>query len=104
MTALPLATSTTGCPDDELLKSFCGLIRDHAPDGVDAGPVVSRLIGALVVVAVVFLAGRLVRRAVGGALDRASADRQVRNLVHNLLTVATLALASLGGLSALGLQ
>lgn len=99
-----LATSTTGCPDDDLLKSLCGVIRDHAPDGVDAGPVVSRLIGALVVVAVVFLSGRLLRGVVNGALERASADRQVRNLVHNLLTVGTLVLGLLGGLSALGLS
>jgi small-conductance mechanosensitive channel len=97
-----LATSYTGCPDDDLLRALCHVIQDHAPDGV--GPVVSRFVGALVVVAAVFLGGRLVRGAVGGALERASADRQVRNLVHNLLTVATLALASLGGLSALGLQ
>jgi small conductance mechanosensitive channel len=99
-----LATSTTGCPDDDLLRSLCGLIRDHAPDGVDAGPVVSRLIGALVIVAAVFVSGRLVRGVVNGALERASADRQVRNLIHNLLTVATLVLALLGGLSALGLS
>jgi small-conductance mechanosensitive channel len=99
-----LATSTTGCPDDDLLRSLCGLIRDHAPDGVDAGPVVSRLIGSLVILAVVFLSGRLVRGVVNGALERASADRQVRNLIHNLLTVATLVLALLGGLSALGLS
>jgi small conductance mechanosensitive channel len=99
-----LATSTTGCPDDDLLRSLCGLIRDHAPDGVDAGPVVSRLIGSLVIIAAVFLSGRLVRGVVNGALERASADRQVRNLIHNLLTVATLVLALLGGLSALGLS
>jgi small-conductance mechanosensitive channel len=99
-----VATSYTDCPGDELLKSLCGFIRDHSPDGVDAGPLLSRLIGALVVVAVVFVAGRLLRGAVNGALERASADRQVRNLIHNLLTVATLVLALLAGLSALGLS
>ncbi len=65
---------------------------------------ISRLIGAMVVVVLVFLAGRLVRGAVRGALERATADRQVRNLIHNLLTVTTLVLALLGGLSALGLS
>jgi small-conductance mechanosensitive channel len=102
--AATTTTSTAGCPDDQLLKSLCGFIQDHLPDGLDAGPVVSRLIGALVVVALVIVAGRLFRGAVNGALVRATADRQVRNLIHNLLTVATLVLALLGGLSALGLS
>ncbi len=106
MTALSLlaATSTAHCPSNDLLQSLCVLIREHAPDGVDAGPLVSRIVGALVVVALVIVGGRLLRGAVNGALERAAADRQVRNLIHNLLTMATLVLALLGGLSSLGLE
>ncbi len=64
----------------------------------------SRLLGALVVLVGVVLAGRVVRWLVNRALARTSADRQVRNLIHNLISVGTIVLAILGGLSALGLS
>jgi small-conductance mechanosensitive channel len=100
-TGLPLATNFHNCPEPEPLHWICGSVNDRLPD---SGPVVSHVIGALVVVAGVIIAGRIVRGLTNRALERTSADRQVRNLIHNLLSVATLALAILAGLSALGLS
>jgi small conductance mechanosensitive channel len=103
-TAGPRATTDyTSCPDNDLLRSLCGFINDHSPSHV-AGPFTTRLLGALIVVGIVLTGGRLLGRLVDGALARASADRQVRSLLHNLLTVATLVVALLGGLSAMGLS
>jgi small conductance mechanosensitive channel len=97
-----VATVYDNCPSDPLRK-LCGFINDHNPFGL-TGPVATRTLGALVVVAAVLAAGRMVRSLVDGALERGTADRQVRTLVHNLLSVATLVLAVLGALSALGLS
>ncbi|MGH7750334.1 MAG: mechanosensitive ion channel family protein, partial [Candidatus Dormibacteria bacterium] len=89
------------CPGQQPLYRICGAVNELV-DG--AGPVVTHILGALVVVVAVIIAGRVTRGLVNGALERTSADRQVRNLIHNLLSVATLALAILAGLSALGLS
>jgi len=89
------------CPDVEPLHRLCEEVNRRLPD---SGPAVAHILGALVVVVGVIIAGRIVRGLTNRALERTSADRQVRNLIHNLLSVATLALAILGGLSALGLS
>jgi small conductance mechanosensitive channel len=89
------------CPDQDPLRWLCAEINDSV---TGAGPALSRISGALVVLLGVVIAGRVVRWLVNRALERTSADRQVRNLIHNLLSVATIALAILGGLSALGLS
>jgi len=52
----------------------------------------------------VLVVGRLARRTVDRAIERSRADRQVQTLIHNLIVVTTLAVALLGGLSALGLS
>jgi small-conductance mechanosensitive channel len=98
----PAATDHfSNCPDQDQLHRLCGWVNDQV---AGSGPVVSRLAGALIVLVAVIVAGRIVRWLVNRALERTSADRQVRNLIHNLLSVATITLAILGGLSALGLS
>lgn len=97
----PAATDFRDCPSPDPLHRLCGWLNDQVSS---SGPVLSRLIGAAVVLIGVVIAGRIVRWIVNRALARTSADRQVRNLIHNLLSVATIVLAILGGLSALGLS
>jgi small-conductance mechanosensitive channel len=97
-----VATVYDNCPGDPL-RELCGFINDHNPFGL-TGPVATRTLGALIVVAAVLTVGRMLRSLVDGALERGTADRQVRTLAHNLVSVATLVLAVLGGLSALGLS
>ncbi len=89
------------CPDPDPLHELCGILDDRLPG---TGPVVSHLLGALIVLTAVIIAGRIARGLVNGALERTSADRQVRNLIHNLISVTTLAVGLLGGLSALGVS
>jgi len=98
---LTLATDFKNCPDPDPLHWLCGAINDQV---ANAGPAVSRIVGALVVLVAVVVAGRVVRWLVDRTLEETSADRQVRNLVHNLLSVATIAVAILGALSAVGLS
>jgi small conductance mechanosensitive channel len=101
LTGPPAATDFGNCPDQVQLHRLCGWVNDQLSGW---GPVVSRLVGALMVLVAVIVAGRILRWLVNRALERTSADRQVRNLIHNLLSVATITLAILGGLSALGLS
>jgi small conductance mechanosensitive channel len=98
----PLASTDFGyCPEQDQLHRLCGYLNDQV---AGSGPVVSRLTGAAIVLVAVIVAGRVVRGLVNRALERTAADRQVRSLIHNLLSVATIALGILGGLSALGLS
>jgi small-conductance mechanosensitive channel len=101
LTGPPAVADDHLCPEIDPLNRLCGWIDGQIPS---AGPAISRILGALVVVVGVTIAGRVVRRLVDRGLERTSADRQVRNLLHNLLSVATIVLAILGGLSALGLS
>jgi small-conductance mechanosensitive channel len=98
-----VATATSHCPIDTTVWSgLCTFLEDHTSNEV-AG-VLTSLLEALTVVVVVLVVGRLVRRTADRALERSRADRQVQTLIHNLLAVATLAVAVLGGLSALGVS
>jgi small-conductance mechanosensitive channel len=97
----PAATDFRDCPAPDPLHRLCGWLNGQV---ASSGPVLSRLIGAVVVLVAVVIAGRIVRWIVNRALSRTSADRQVRNLIHNLISVGTIVLAILGGLSALGLS
>jgi small conductance mechanosensitive channel len=98
-----IASVYSNCPADEPLRMLCGFINDHDPVHV-IGPLVTRLLGALVVVALVVAAGRLLRGLVDRTLERASRDRQLRILARNLLNMTTLMIAGLAALGSLGLS
>src|SRR5258708_27818871 len=72
--------------------------------GGSPGALVQDLIQALAVIAIVVVAGRIVRAIVARGMSHAEVDRQVTTLVHNLLTAAIAVIAGFGGLTAAGLS
>lgn len=75
------------CQPDFLFYNLCRGISDHDPTGV-AGPVAVHAIGAIGSFLLVYIVGRVLRRLADAALVRAHADRQVRTLLHNVMTAA----------------
>ncbi|HEX6538984.1 MAG TPA: mechanosensitive ion channel domain-containing protein [Candidatus Dormibacteraeota bacterium] len=73
------------CQPDFIFYDLCRAISAHDPTGF-AGPVTSHAIGAIGSFLLVYLVGRLLRRAADAALVRGKADRQVRTLLHNVMT------------------
>ena len=83
------------------LTRLCRSIDEHDQSGL-LGPVVQHVIGPLVALVVIYLIGRLVRRVAVRTMDRRHGDVQVRTLIYNVATVATILLAILGALTAAG--
>ncbi|HKR99800.1 MAG TPA: mechanosensitive ion channel domain-containing protein [Candidatus Dormibacteraeota bacterium] len=91
------------CDRGFFFDSVCTTIRPHDPTGF-FGPLVERLVGPLAVLVVLYLAGRLLRRFGDSAMHRAGVDAQVRVLVHNVITAATIVVAVLSALVAGGVN
>jgi small-conductance mechanosensitive channel len=90
---------STGLPFDPV----CRAINAHDPTHV-AGPVTERFIDSVGLFVLIYLAGRLVRRVSDAAATRASTDRQVRTLIHNVVTVVTDVAATLSALVVAGVD
>ena len=84
---------------------ICEAIRDHAPIGgaETVGVIVQHLVQAVVVFAIVYVAGRVLRRTTMHAAERSGADAQIRTLVNNVFLITTVTVAVLCGLTAGGL-
>lgn len=76
------------CQPDFFLVDLCRVISDHDPTRI-AGPIVVHAIGAIGTFLFVYIAGRVLRRLADAALVRAHADRQVRTLLHNVMSAVT---------------
>ncbi|GAC1340079.1 MAG: mechanosensitive ion channel family protein [Candidatus Dormibacteria bacterium] len=85
----------------DALQRLCLTIDEHDSTGV-FGPLVQHIIGPLAALAVIYALGRLFRRIVVRTMDRRHGDVQVRTLMYNVVTVATIVLAILGALTAAG--
>ena len=101
---MPLAfnTGSLSCDTDTLFTGLCQAIAAHDPSGV-AGPIVERLLTALLIFLVIVIAGRVIRQL----MERVPAIRtnaQVRTLVHNVMTVTTFLFAILAGLVGAGVS
>lgn len=75
------------CQPDFFLVDLCRVISDHDPTTI-AGPIVVHAVGAIGTFLVLYIAGRVLRRVADAALVRAHADRQVRTLLHNVMSAA----------------
>lgn len=82
---------------------ICRSVQTHDPTGI-AGPIVERLIGPILVFIALYLVGRLARRIVDAALRETSADRQVRTLVHNVMTAVTYLVAAMSAIVVAGVN
>lgn len=83
------------------LQRLCLTIDEHDRTGV-LGPLVQHIIGPFVALVVIYVLGRLLRRILVRTMDRRHGDVQVRTLIYNVVTVATIVLAALGALTAAG--
>ena len=90
---------SAGLPFDPV----CRAINAHDPTHV-AGPVTERFIDSVGLFVVIYLIGRLVRRVSDAAATRTSTDRQVRTLIHNVVTVVTYVAATLSALVVAGVD
>ncbi|MBV8301284.1 MAG: mechanosensitive ion channel family protein [Candidatus Dormibacteraeota bacterium] len=91
------------CDKQFPLDGVCRSIAPHDPTGL-AGPLVERLVGPIALFVVLYLLGRLARRLVDRTLRRTTTDRQIRTLVHNVMTVVTYVIAALSALVVAGVN
>ena len=91
------------CNPSNWFDVVCRAIQAHGQSG-PVGPFVEAFISALSIFIVIYLVGRLIRLFVLWAMRRGKADRQVRTLVRNLITVTTYVVAVVSALVAGGVN
>jgi small conductance mechanosensitive channel len=96
-----LAASAFSCDKSYFFDDLCNTVNKHDPSGI-FGPLIERLIGPIVIFALVFAIGRVVRRVVDRAVQRAHGDPQVRALVRNIGGAVIYFFAALSGLVTAG--
>jgi small-conductance mechanosensitive channel len=98
-----LAAAAFACDRTYFFDDLCTSVQKHDPTGI-AGPLIERLIGPILVFALVFAAGRLLRRIVDRTVQRARGDPQVRALVRNVGGAIIYFFAVLSGLVTAGVN
>ncbi len=96
-----LAASAFSCDQSYFFDDLCNTVNKHDPSGI-FGPLIERLIGPIVIFALVFAVGRVARRVVDRAAQRAHGDPQVRALVRNVGGAVIYFFAALSGLVTAG--
>jgi small conductance mechanosensitive channel len=98
-----MIASTPTCDNSNWFSFVCTAIQSHDRSGL-AGPLVQNLLSAIAIFIVLYLVGRLIRVLVLWAMSRGKADRQVRTLVRNLITVTTYVVAVISALVVYGVN
>jgi small conductance mechanosensitive channel len=98
-----MIASTPTCDSSDWFDFVCRSIQAHDQSGL-IGPLVEHLISAIAIFIVLYFLGRLTRAVVLWAMRRGKADRQVRTLVRNLITVATYVVALIAALVVYGVN
>jgi small conductance mechanosensitive channel len=98
-----LTASVSTCDSSNWFNFVCTAIQEHDQSGL-AGPLVQHVISAIAIFIVLYLVGRLTRVLVLWAMRRGKADRQVRTLVRNLITVTTYVVALISALVVYGVN
>jgi small conductance mechanosensitive channel len=96
-----LAASAFSCDKSYFFDDLCNTVNKHDPSGI-FGPLIERLIGPIVIFLLVFALGRIARRVVDRAVQRAHGDPQVRALVRNIGGAVIYFFAALSGLVTAG--
>jgi small-conductance mechanosensitive channel len=102
MPAIMIASTPT-CDTSNWFNFVCTAIQGRDATGL-AGPLVQHLLSAIAIFLVLYLVGRLIRVLVLWAMRRGKADRQVRTLVRNLITVTTYVVAVISALVVYGVN
>src|ERR1700674_3829964 len=97
-----IAAAST-CDTTNWFNFVCNSIQSHDLSGL-AGPLVEHLISGIAIFIVLYIVGRLTRALVLWAMRRGKADRQVRTLVRNLITVTTYVVAAIAALVEFGVN
>ena len=97
-----IATAQT-CNSSNWFDFVCRSIQAHDQSGL-VGPLVEHLLAAIAIFVVLYAVGRLTRMLVLWAMRRSKADRQVRTLVRNLITVTTYVVAVISALVVYGVN
>jgi small conductance mechanosensitive channel len=95
--------STPTCDTSNWFNFVCNAIQTHDQSGL-VGPFVQHLLSAISIFIVIYLVGRLIRVLVLWTMRRGKADRQVRTLVRNLITVTTYVVAVISALVVYGVN
>src|SRR5580693_2455038 len=98
-----MIASTPSCDLSNWFDVVCRAIQTHDQSGL-IGPLVEHLLSAIGIFIALYLVGRLVRVLVIWAMRRGKADRQVRTLVRNLITVTTYVVALITALVVYGVN
>jgi small-conductance mechanosensitive channel len=98
-----MIASTPTCDSSNWFDVVCRSIQSHDQSGL-VGPLVEHLLSAIAIFIVLYLVGRLTRLLVLWAMRRGRADRQVRTLVRNLITVTTYVVALISALVVYGVN
>ena len=96
-----LAATAFSCDKSYFFDDLCTSVNAHDPSGI-FGPLIERLIGPIVIFILVFAVGRVVRRIIDRAVQRAHGDPQVRALVRNVGGAVIYFFAALSGLVTAG--
>jgi small conductance mechanosensitive channel len=91
------------CDTTNWFNFVCNAIQRNDSTGL-VGPLVEHLLGAMAIFVILYLVGRLTRLVVLWAMRRGKADRQVRTLVRNLITVTTYVVAVITALVVYGVN
>ena len=98
-----MIASTPTCDTSNWFNFVCSAIQTHDQSGL-VGPLVQHLLSAISIFIVIYLIGRLTRMLVLWTMRRGKADRQVRTLVRNLITVTTYVVAVISALVVYGVN
>jgi small-conductance mechanosensitive channel len=98
-----MIAAVSTCDTSNWFNFVCNSIQSNDQSGL-VGPFVEHLISAIAIFVVIYLLGRLTRVVVLWAMGRTKADRQVRTLVRNLITVTTYVVAVITALVVYGVN
>ena len=98
-----MIAATSTCDSTNWFNFICNAIQSRDQSGL-VGPLVEHLMAAVAMFIVLYALGRLTRVTVLWAMGRSKADRQVRTLVRNLITVTTYVVALITALVVYGVN
>jgi small conductance mechanosensitive channel len=98
-----MIATVPSCDSNNWFDFVCRAIQPNGGTG-PVGPFVEGAISAITLFVVIYIVGRVVRSVVLWTMRRSKADRQVRTLVRNLITVSTYVVAVISALVAGGVN